>query len=123
MGNHAAGKAIGLAAEQAVRGRREGESALEILDRICRPYQGADAEFEAEDPQRPGHVHPEFAEYRKPHPKAALGMLLLEAFAPNGMDDLQRYSPMFGAGPDADAACDAWWSEIRDPFAKRYDFC
>ncbi len=122
MGNHAAGKAIGLAAEEAVRGRKENESALEILDRICRPWQGADAEFEAEDPNRPEYVHPEFDDYRDPHPGAALGMLLVEAFAPNGLEDLPRYSPMLDGGTDEEAACDAWLTEIHDPFAERYDF-
>lgn len=123
MGNHVVGKAIGLAAEEATRSRVPGEAPLTILDRICGPYRGADAEFEAEDPSKPGFVHPEFSDYTDPHPKAALGMLMLEAFAPNGVSDLARYAPMFGTGPGEEAACDAWWAEVYEPFKKRFGFC
>jgi hypothetical protein len=123
MGNHVVGKAMGLAAEEAIRGRRPGEAPLAILDRICGPYRGADAEFEAEDPAMQGFVHPEFADYTDPHPKAALGMLMLEAFAPNGTSDLVRYAPMLCTGPGEEAACDAWWEEVYEPFNKRFNFC
>lgn len=124
MGNHTVGLAIGKAAEAAIANRRVGETAISILDRICEPYRGYDAEFESEDPDRPGYVHPEFDDYRHPHSKAALGMLLLEAFAPNGIADLLRYQPMFTeTGPAEEVACDDWWSEVREPFAARYEFC
>lgn len=130
MGNHAAGKAIGLAAELALSRRRPGETALALLDAACRGYHGADAEFEAEDPNNPGQVHPEFGDYRDPHPKAALGMLMLEAFAPNGVTDLARYAPMLGTDPlndpdqaAQDAAYDLWAAEVDDPFSRRYGFC
>jgi hypothetical protein len=123
MGNHAAGKAMGMAAEEAVRTRKAGERALEMLDRICNPYRGADAEFEAEDPANPGSVHSEFADYTDPHQKAALGMLMLEAFAPNGIADLARYSPMLNTGPGEEKACDEWWAEVYEPFNKRFNFC
>lgn len=123
MGNHTVGLAIGRAAEAAVATRRPGETAISILDRICEPYRGTDAEFESEDPARNGYVHPEFDDYRDPHLKAALGMLLLEAFAPNGIADLPRYQPMITeSGPAEEVACDAWWEEIRAPFAARYEF-
>lgn len=124
MGNHDAGLAIGLAAEAAVGNRKEGEAALSILDRICKPYRGCDAEFESRDPENPHNVHPEFDDFRFPHPKAALGMLMLEAFAPNGLADLPRYQPMLGEpGEQEIAACDAWWDEVRDQFTTRYEFC
>ena len=123
MGNHAVGQAIDRAAQQAVLSRKPGERALDILDRMCTPFRGADAEFESTNPDNSDQVHPEFDDCRHPHPKAALGMLLIEAFAPNGLADLERYSPMLSDGPDADNACDLWWEEIREPFASRYEFC
>lgn len=123
MGNHAAGQAMDRAAQQAVQTRKPGERAIEILDKICKPFRGADAEFESTNPENTDQVHPEFDDCRHPHPKAALGMLLLEAFAPNGLADLERYSPMLSDGPDADDACDLWWDEILEPFTNRYGFC
>lgn len=126
MGNHTAGLAMGKAAEQAIANRRPSEAALSILDRICEPYRGCDAEFESEDSGTPGKVHPEFDDFREPHPAAALGMLMLEAFAPNGVSDLERYRPMLdGSGGEEaeEKACDAWWDEVNNPFKARYDFC
>lgn len=124
MGNHVAGRAIGLAAEHAVMTRQPGETAIAILDRICERFRGCDAEFESEDPENPGKVHPEFDDYRDPHPKAALGMLMLEAFAQNGVADQPKYAAMLGGDDDSEiAACDAWWDEICEPFRKRYGFC
>lgn len=124
MGNHAAGKAIGLAAELALSRRQPGDTALGLLDAACRGHRGCDAEFESEDPDNPGQVHPDFMDYCDPHPKAALGMLMLEAFAPNGVADLTKYAPMLtDKGPDGDAACDLWWAEVYEPFRQRYGFC
>lgn len=124
MGNHAAGRAMEQAALEAVARRQPGESALGILDRICEPWRNCDAEFESTDPNDPDCVHPEFDQSIDPHPKAALGMLMLEAFAPNGLADLDRYRPMLDAD-DADeaVACDAWWAEVYTPFRQRYEFC
>jgi hypothetical protein len=124
MGNHAVGHSMQRLAEEAMR-NRNGESAMDILDRICSPYRGTDAEFESEDPDRPGYVHPEYGDATDPHPKAALGMLMVEAFAPNGLSDLPRYAPMVDDSADAAAeetACDAWWAEVYDPFKARYGF-
>ena len=61
---------------------------------------------------------------RLPHPKAALGMLMVEAFAPNGLADLDRYRPMLeDVDPEAgEAADDAWWAEVCEPFRLRYEF-
>lgn len=132
MGNHAIAKAVGLAAEAAVRMRSPDQSALDILDMLCDPWRGCDAEWEAEDPGRPGHIHPDFGDYTDPHPKAALGMLMLEAFAPNGAADLSRYQYMVQqlrpAGEPYDqardeAATNAWWAEVYEPFNRRYNFC
>lgn len=124
MGNHAIAREVGPAAEAALRNRKPGESALDILDRLCNEWRDCDAEWEAEDPDRPGFVHPDFGSYTDPHPKAALGMLMIEAFAPNGLADLDRYRPMIEAdSPDDEEACDAWWKEVYEPFNRRYDFC
>lgn len=131
MGNHAVGKAVGPQAEEAVRARQPGESALAILDRLCNPWRNTDAEWESADPANPTCVHPEFDQYTDPHPKAALGMLLVEAFAPNGLADLPRYQYMVptlrgpGEPDDEDkdiAACDAWREEVYEPFNQRYNF-
>ena len=123
MGNHDVGHAMQRLAEEAVRNRKD-ESAIDILDRICNPFRNTDAEFEASDPERPGYVHPEFDDSRLPHPKAALGMLMVEAFAPNGLADLDRYRPMLeDVDPEAgEAADDAWWAEVCEPFRLRYEF-
>lgn len=129
MGNHQAGRAMGLTAEAAVAGRKPGQTALEILDWICRPYHGCDAEFEASDPDRPGCVHPRFGDYTSPHPEAALGMLMLEAFAPVPLEDaVERYRLVNGYEDDADAAehervTELWWREVYEPFNARYSFC
>jgi hypothetical protein len=125
MGNHVAGQAVGLAAEHALSTRVEGETAMAILDRVCRKYHGADAEWESEDPAKPGSVHPDYEAYTDPHPKAALGMLMIEAFAPNGLADLPRYAPMIESEEQdvADAAYDLWWAEVSEPFDKRFGFC
>lgn len=124
MGNHAAGNAIGQAAQHALAVRQPGETALSILDRICKKYRGSDAEFESEDPDAPGSVHPDYEDYRDPHPAAALGVLMLEAFAPNGVADMPKYAPMLDADdPDEEAAYDAWAAEVEQPFRKRFGFC
>ena len=124
MGNHTVGRAVGLAAEQALLARRPGETALSILDRICTTYRGSDAEFESQDPNNPNRVHPDYGDYRDAHEKAALGMLMIEAFAPNGVADLPRYAPMLiGGHPDEEAACEAWYNEVYEPFRNRFQFC
>lgn len=122
MGNHAVGLAIGLAAQEAVRCRNSDESALDILDRICSQYAGCDAEFESQNPDKKDEVHPDFFDFRDPHPKAALGMLMLEAFSPNGVADIVKYEPMLTGEEGEEAACDLWWEQVRNKFRDRYDF-
>jgi len=116
------GRTIGTLAEEAVRNRQPGETAIAILDRICMPYSNSSADWKAEDPACPGRVHPDYGSYTDPHPKAALGMLMLEAFAPNGVADLPRYRPMFDAEHPDESAYDAWWAEVYEPFQDRYNF-
>lgn len=116
---------MGRAAELAIECRKPGETALDILDRICKPYLGCDAEFESTNPNDPNLLHPDCDDYCYPHPKMALGMLMLEAFAPNGVADFSRYQPMFcgETSEEEEMACDAFWKEIYEPFAARYNFC
>jgi hypothetical protein len=124
MGDHHIGREMGLKAEAALAKRRPGATALDMLDRICEPHRGRDAEFESEDPRVPGNVHPEFDNYTDPHPKAALGMLMLEAFAPGGVAAMDRYDGMGSDDPDEDeAATDRWFAEVYEPFRERYGFC
>lgn len=123
MGNHAVGFAVGPQAEDALRARQPGETALAILDRICGRWRNTDAEWESFDPTNPDCVHPEFDHFTDPHSKAALGVLMVEAFAPNGLADLPRYAPMLDADDtNAETACDAWWAEVYTPFKQRYNF-
>lgn len=121
MGNHEVGKAMGRMAEMA-NNMRTCQTALDILDEICEPYRGADAEFDAEDPKNPGRQHPDY--YRYTDPMGPLGMLIKEAFdrdtdwfslqnevVKSGDDDkLEEFYENWGAGPEA-------------LFRARYDFC
>ena len=47
---------------------------------------------------------------------------MLEAFAPNGIADQQRYAPGFDDRDDG-TALDALYDEVERPFSTRYDFC
>lgn len=129
MGNHVAGRAIEQAATLLVSRRQPGETALALLDKACKGHRNTDAEFESTDPDNPDQVHPEYGNSTDPHPKAPLGMLMLEAFAPNGVADQPRYAAMLGSDdPDDDgeaeeAAYDLWSAEVYEPFRARYGFC
>ncbi len=69
MGNHEVGRAMGLQAEMALN-MRTNQTALELLDVICEPYRGADAEFDGiTEPNQP------------------LGLLMAEAFSPEADAD------------------------------------
>jgi hypothetical protein len=119
MGNHAVGTAMGHAAQEAVRNRNSEETALAILDRICEPYRDSDAEFEVDSSDH------EFESYTEPHKNAALGMLMVEAFAPNGIADLPKYIQMNNKRStqgERNDAYDHWSQEVYDPFKARYDF-
>lgn len=136
MGNHTAGDLIANFAELLVAQRKPHETALEILDRAVERAKASsgftpDAEFEASHPTKSGIVHPVIGHWTDPHPLAPLGMLMVEAFAPNGLRDLPKYWWMMGVPeeeyPDADklneAATDLWWEEVKNPFQKRYGLC
>lgn len=116
MGNHQAGHAMGLMAQMLYERRRPGESALQLLDVICEPYRGCDAEFESTNPQNPSQVG-DPADYR--YPPWGLGQLMIEAFAPNGAADVERYR-----GLDLeDDVYDTFYEQVIRPFAERYEFC
>jgi hypothetical protein len=115
--------------------RRPGDKALDLLDKAVAEAKSVsgftpDAEFEASHPTQAGIVHPILADWTDPHPLAPLGMLMVEAFAPNGLRDLPRY--WFANGvpddyPDGECleeeATEAWWTEIKEPFRDRYGLC
>ncbi len=124
MGNNTAGQSMAAAAEEAVRSRpqRSDVTALALLDKICEPYRGSDPNFAAVDPKRPGRTHPDFPDYRRPHRGAALGMLMLEAFAPNGLADFKKYQLRADFSERDEMAADAWWDDVGKPFRARYDF-
>lgn len=133
MGNHSLGHQIGTAVQIAYERRLPNETAISILDRFCKD-RGGDAEWEAEDPNRPGRTHPKIGHYTDPDPDAGLGMLMVEAFAPNGIADLPKYFGVLGYKPNADPeenkklerasedSADLWWDEVYGPFKKRYRF-
>ena len=137
MGNHTAGALINNFAVQFAKDRRPNETAIEILDRAVKaakasPGFSPDCEFEASDPYNPGMKHPLIDEWRDPTPAAILGMLMVEAFAPNGLRDLPRYAMMGlpkrwkdipAAQKAHEDAVDAWWEEVNEPFRKRYGLC
>lgn len=50
MGNHTVARIVGPQADYAVANRQPGESALAILDRLCSPWRGTDAEWGAVNP-------------------------------------------------------------------------
>jgi hypothetical protein len=121
MGNHAAGQAMGKAAMLALK-MRTNQPALALLDEICKPYEGCDAEFETtrEDEALLGGCH----DYC--NPDGPLGTLIAEAFAPErnwkaewkdwiGSDD-------FGNEGNGNVR-DNWYDGPEREFRKRYDLC
>jgi hypothetical protein len=116
VGNHAAGIEMGLDAEIKSKSRVRTDSALELLDAICEPYKNFDVEFE--------YANEHFNYLTDPHPYAALGMLIVEAFAPNGLNDLDRYSLMISSTTADSALAEQRWNiEVYKPFKNRYGFC
>lgn len=120
--NNAVGTIIALAAIEAIAHRQANESAITILDRICGAYRDSDVCFEIENP--PDRPHPDCRNWTQPYASSALGMLLLETFAPKGVSDMVRYSPMllWNGGGHGEAEIDTWCDEVLEPFTKRYGF-
>ena len=102
MGNHQAGHSMVLIATALAEQREKtGQTAMEILDKACEEYRGADAEFD-DDLQ----------------PDTVLGKLIAEA---SGLEN--EYKKRLDEG-DEEEAEDYWDEYIYDDFfKKRYDFC
>lgn len=112
MGNHDVGRAMGRIAEILIK-KRTHETALELLDEICQPYRGYDAEFESEDPDNLGYGHPDYLNYTDPN--GPIGRLIIEAFGESSHDYMTGW-------PEEDAAQEAWWDGPYGKFRKRYGF-
>ncbi|MBK1666546.1 hypothetical protein CKO28_00630 [Rhodovibrio sodomensis] len=122
MGNHHAGRAMGREAQILYERRQPGERAIDLLDRVCEPWRNCDAEFEAEDPNTPTMVHPEYQDYTAPHPACGLGMLILEAFASDRTAEFQRLYTEDLDPAESDALSERHYEEVVSQFKKRYDF-
>ena len=90
--------------------RRDDETALDLLDAICEPYRGCDAEFEAEDP--------DYNDYTDP--LGPMGKLIREAFAP---DFPERCTAEPRDHDGQDAYWVAWYDGPYQKFRDRYGFC
>lgn len=112
MGDPELGRSIALAADAACRHRQPGERAIQILDRICQPHERSAPDFRAVDPHYPGRPHPKLTSYCDPHPDAALGMLMIKAFAPTCMPTLA----------DHQRSPDSHWRGVVRKFYVRYRF-
>jgi len=120
MGNNRLGATFAKIAETMVARRREGETALEILDAAAEAAEirGMDMDFDGQDMS-----------------DEPLGRLLFEAFSPNGVADIERYDAVsqsiddgeleYGS-PEHDAAqaeFDAMDEAVYGEFRKRYELC
>lgn len=108
---------MGLMADALLQSRTT-EKASELLDKICGPYRNCDAEFEAEDPGRPGHAHPDYDDYTDPH--APLGRLIAEVFGKPGQDYTQNWKSE--DLEEQEDACERWFLGPHAAFKKHYDF-
>ena len=120
MGNNRLGATFAKIAETMVARRREGETAMEILDAAAEAAEirGMDMDFDGQD----GSDEP-------------LGLLLFEAFAPNGVADAKRYEKLSQSIDDGeleygstehDAAqdeFDAMHEAVHGAFRQRYELC
>jgi hypothetical protein len=120
MGNNRLGATFAKMAETIVARRREGETALEILDAAAEAadIRGMDMDFDGQDST-----------------SEPLGRLLFEAFSPNGVADIERYDEVSESIDDGefeygseehDAArteFDAIYEAVYGEFRKRYELC
>jgi len=121
VGNHEVGRAMGRMAEMALK-MRGNQTALALLDEICEPYRGADAEFEAEDPNNPGHTHPEYCRWTDP--RGPLGILIREAFDPSvDWIGLQSQAEKTGDDDKIEEFYESWGNGPEKQFDARYEFC
>ena len=115
MGNHSAGRAMGKSAALMLENRCE-QSARSLLDAICKPWKGCDAEFEAEDPNNPGRIHPDYTFYTDPN--GPLGVLILEVWGEQGVDYMETVEGLTHPIPSEEH----WWEGPYAKFRERYDF-
>lgn len=101
MGNHSAATAMIQTALAVNTRRTEGDTALAILDLACKPYTNCDAEFDGRE-----------------YPGEPFGDILIEAFAPHGLADKDRYLQDI----DREGESETWWKEVKEPFKARYTF-
>ena len=112
---------MGRMADMALK-MRTTQTALALLDEICEPYRGADAEFEAVDPNKPHQTHPEYCRYTDP--KGPLGILIQEAFDPRtDWIGLQQEAEKSGDDDKLDAVYESWHDGPEGHFDARYEFC
>ena len=95
----------------------ESQVALRVLDIICEQWRGCDAEFEAEDPKRPGCDNPEYISYTDF--QAPLGKLIAMAFSP-GMEWKLDNPP---SDHEEDPVWQRWYDGPYKQFHDRYEFC
>ena len=114
MGNHSAGRAMGKTTALLLKSS-DRLPALDILDVVCEPYRQCDAEFEAEDPERPGRIHPDYTRYTDPH--GPMGMLILEVWGEDGEEYMESVE-----GVDYQVPSEAWYEGPYQKFRDRYDF-
>jgi len=102
---------MGMAAELALE-LRTNQKALALLDKICKPYEGCDAEFE--------RTH----NTQYTDTDQALGKLITEAFGgkKNWVKALKEGAKAVGAGVENPALND-WYDQVYAKFRKRYDLC
>lgn len=114
---------MGRQAEAALLIRRPVQTAIQLLDMICKPFEGCDAEFEADDPAKPGHEHPVYTYYTDP--LGPLGQLIAEAFAPerNWIADWVTWEKSDDFGNEGNGNVrDLWYEGPKRTFSRRYDF-
>lgn len=126
MGDHHIGQKMGVAAAAALEKTLSPtpEEATAILDRICTPYRGRDAEFEAVDPANPDRTHPDYFSYTDPN--GPMGKLITIAFggARNWNADLEAEWAAMAPGDAIDdgPVWEEWYDGPYTTFRERYDF-
>ena len=111
------GKAMGVAATAWWAARESApdptkEEALAALDLICKPWAKRDVEFEAEDPEEAGQVHPEFGDWTDPINGAPLGRLIIIAFDATS-EQIEQF---------ANDEVEPWYEGPYEMFRQRYEF-
>ena len=120
MGNNRLGATFARIAETMVDRRREGETALEILDAAAEAAEIRGMDMDFDDQNRPDQP---------------LGLLMFEAFAPNGVKDAERYASLEESIDDGDlepgsaeleaaqTEFDSLYQAVHGSFRKRYRLC